>query len=51
MIHSDPIKTRLTIRTPNPERLREHVVGVVGTVRDVQEEDEVNAHLGNRQNA
>jgi hypothetical protein len=44
MITSEPATIRTTMSTPNASA--QHVVGVVRSGRDVQEKDQVNAHLG-----
>ena len=47
MIHSDPATTTVTIE--HPKRQRQNVVGVVRPCRDVQEENQVHTHLGDRE--
>ena len=44
MIHSEPAIDQE--HDENAERQRQHVVGVVRPGRDVQEEHQMNAHLG-----
>ncbi len=47
MIQTEPAMTRPTISAPKASA--SDVVGVVGAGGDVQEEDEVDAHLGDRE--
>ena len=47
MIHSDPAMT--SEHDQHAEGQRQDVVDVVGAGRDVEEEDEVDAHLGDRE--
>ncbi len=49
MIHSDPDTTIATMSTPKAKR--EDVVGVVRTGVEVQEEDQMDAHLRDREHA
>ncbi len=47
MIHTEPAMTRPTIRAPKASA--SDIVGVVRAGGDVQEEDEMHAHLGDRE--
>ncbi len=49
MIHSDPVDDQQNDQ--HPEGQRHDVIEVVGARRDMDEKDEVNAHLGDRENS
>ena len=48
MIQSEPVRSSRTISTPNASAIT--LLTLSGPVRDVEEEDEVNAHLRNCEN-